>query len=52
MTVTAPATITARLAVVLSTSAPAGAWATIAPMPPTAMTKPIDAWSQWWTSNR
>ncbi len=44
--VNAPTITSARLAVVLSTSAPTGACATIAPMPPTAMTNPIDAWSQ------
>ena len=50
--VIAPAMMSARLAVVLSTHAPAGPWATIAPMPPTAMTNPIDAWSQCWASRR
>lgn len=43
VTVTAPATTSARLAVVRSTNAPTGVWATIAAMPPTPITKPIEA---------
>jgi hypothetical protein len=43
VTVDAPTMIRARLAVVLSTSAPTGACARIPPTPPTAMTKPIDS---------
>ncbi len=52
VTVTAPATTSARLAVVRSTSAPMGVCAMIAAMPPTPITKPIEAWSQWWVSSR
>ncbi|AGL24058.1 hypothetical protein I917_17340 [Mycobacterium tuberculosis str. Haarlem/NITR202] len=43
LTSTAPATTSARLAVVRSTRAPIGVWATMAAMPPTAMTNPIEA---------
>ncbi len=43
VTVTAPATISARLADVRSTSAPTGVCATIAAMPPIPITNPIDA---------
>ncbi|AFE17297.1 Uncharacterised protein [Mycobacterium tuberculosis] len=43
VTSTAPATTSARLAVVRSTRAPIGVWATMAAMPPTAMTNPIEA---------
>ena len=46
MTVTAPAITSARLAVVRSTKAPTGVCAMIAAMPPTPITKPIEAWSQ------
>ena len=46
VTVIAPATISARLAVVRSTTAPTGVCATIAAMPPIPITRPIDAWSQ------
>lgn len=52
VTVTAPAIINARLAVVRSTNAPTGVCAMIAAMPPTPMTRPIEAWSQWWVSRR
>ena len=41
--VNAPPMISARLAVLRSTNAPAGACATMAPIPPTAMTNPIEA---------
>ncbi len=52
VTVTAPTMISARLAVVRSTSAPIGVCTTIAAMPPTPITNPIEAWSQWWVSSR
>jgi hypothetical protein len=52
VTVTAPAITSARLAVVRSTKAPTGVCAMIAAMPPTPITKPIEAWSQWWVSRR
>jgi hypothetical protein len=42
----------ARFAVVRSTKAPTGACAAIPAMPPTPMTNPIEAWSQWWVSSR
>lgn len=46
VTMVAPATISARFAVVRSTIAPTGVCATIAAMPPIPVTNPIDAWSQ------
>lgn len=52
VTVRAPTMTSVRLAVVRSTSAPNGACATMPPIPPTAMTNPIVAWSQWRVSRR
>lgn len=47
MTANAPVITSARLAVVRSTSAPLGVCVTIAAIPPTPITNPIEAWSQW-----